>query len=275
MLVLGGDDSTGQPVQQKRHFAGRDVSLATPQGSLETAQASRATRTGPVRNKEPRATQTGRPGLKNADVSQTASVAGTVIYKTDPNRRWRYGRYYMKDQRTGHLAEAVIALKGPNLKGRAPTGEQKLAIIDQKNFRFLPETLAIRVGNRVKFTNSDPELHNVRSTGSLHPFNVSIDTGREFETTFKRAGGIGRPVRIGCVFHGSMRAWIYVFDHPFFQVSSADGSFLFSNVPPGRYRLEMVHPAGGLRWSQPIKVTPGSTLDTNIVVSPDHKEPRK
>jgi len=273
--MLGGDDSIGQPVPRKQHFANHDVLFATPRGSSETASASRAAKAGAKLNDQRVETGIGRPGLRNTEVSQPASVAGTVIYKTDPNRRWRYRRYYLKDQRKGHLAEAVIALKGPNLKGLAPAGEQQLAIIDQKNFRFMPETLAIRAGSRVKFTNSDPELHNVRSTDSLNPFNISIDTGREFVTTFSRAGGIRRPVRIGCIFHGAMRAWIYVFDHPYFQVTSADGTFLFSNVPPGRYRLEMVHPAGALRWSQPIEVTPSTTLDTKILVSPDNKEPSK
>ncbi len=56
-----------------------------------------------------------------------------------------------------------------------------------------------------------------------------------------------------------MRAWVFVFDHPWFQLTGPDGAFRLTNVPPGDYRLDVVHPAGELRSSQTITVKPDET----------------
>ena len=56
-----------------------------------------------------------------------------------------------------------------------------------------------------------------------------------------------------------MRAWIYVFDHPWFQLTRKDGRFRLENVPAGEYTLGVVHPAGKLRQSRQIKVKANET----------------
>ena len=66
-----------------------------------------------------------------------------------------------------------------------------------------------------------------------------------------------------------MRAWVFVFDQPHFYVMKADGRFRLKNVPPGDYKLEMIHPAGQLRWHQMIRVEADRTTAIDIRVSPD------
>jgi hypothetical protein len=73
------------------------------------------------------------------------------------------------------------------------------------------------------------------------------------------------------VYHGGMRAWVYVFDHPFFAVTGEDGRFRFQDVPSGRYTLEMVHPAGQLRWKESVVVMAGESTTLDIRLSPDQK----
>ena len=87
----------------------------------------------------------------------------------------------------------------------------------------------------------------------------------------QRAGGTRRPVVLGCIFHSQMRSWIYVFDHPQYQLTGTDGKFRLENVPPGEYRLEMVHPPGDLRVSRRIEIKAGQTLRVDIAASPDNK----
>jgi hypothetical protein len=72
-----------------------------------------------------------------------------------------------------------------------------------------------------------------------------------------------------------MRGWVYVFDHPFFKVTGSDGAYRLEHVPPGKYRLEMVHPAGQLRGSDEIEVKAGQVTRKDIRVSPDHPLKRK
>ena len=216
------------------------------------------------------AAQQPRPKKKRVtNVQRTAVIAGTVTYTADSERPWRYARYYVKDQ--GHLAEAVVALVAPKLKKSDAPQRPRTSVIDQKNFNFIPETVAIRVGDRVKFTNSDRAIHNVNSFDPANEFNVNMPAGGEHAETFSSAGGIGRPVTIGCIYHSAMRAWVYVFDHPYYQVTKSDGRFRFSGVPSGKYKLEMTHPSGKLRWNKPIKIKAGEQLMVDITVSPDNK----
>ena len=176
----------------------------------------------------------------------------------------------MKDPRQGRLAEAVVALTGPGLQ-RPSVPSKEAAVIDQKNFQFLPETVAIRAGQSIKFLNGDKELHNVNTLHLKHSFNVVMPSGGEHVEKFEHAGGIGRPYKIGCVYHSAMRSWVFVFDHPWFQVTEGDGRFRLSGVPSGKYKLEMMHPAGELRFSGSIEVEAGKTVQAEIRVSPDDK----
>ena len=198
------------------------------------------------------------------------TIEGTVIYHADPKRRWRYARYYVQSSRKGYLAEALVCLRSRKLKKQSPPARPTTVVIDQKDHNFTPETTAIRVGDRVKFTNSDYQVHNVYSTDSRNVFDITMGSEGSFIQPFDRASGINRPVKVGCRFHGSMRAWVYVLEHPYFQVTSIKGQFRLENVPPGDYYLEMRHPAGELSWRRKIKVSADQKQRIDINVSPDN-----
>lgn len=205
-----------------------------------------------------------------ADEPELGTITGVVTYQPDARRPWRYARYYVQEAKTGELAEAVVALRGKGLQAGADRAS-KTAQIDQKNFLFLPETIAVRQGDSVTFGNSDQTTHNVRVTSDLANFNVNMPAGGNHTVKLERAGGISQPLIVGCVFHSAMRAWIYVFEHPFYQVTQADGRFKLTGVPAGDYELEMAHPSGELRWRQKVTVQAGQTLHIDIRVSPDDK----
>ncbi|MEZ6054708.1 MAG: carboxypeptidase regulatory-like domain-containing protein [Planctomycetaceae bacterium] len=208
---------------------------------------------------------------ETADGPSSGVVKGRVIYLQDKERPWRYQRYYVKTSKSGDLAEAVVALRGQGLRDVPVVEKDVVPKIDQYNFRFVPETTAIRAGQSIRFTNSDSTTHNIRSVASIAPFNVNLEAEDEYVHRFERAGDLRSPITLGCVYHGGMRAWVYVFDHPFFKVTEQDGHFEFRGVPPGKYTLEMVHPAGQLRWKDTVVVTEKETVEVEIRVSPDQK----
>jgi plastocyanin len=206
----------------------------------------------------------------SADAPETTSVGtieGVVTYRADTARPWRYARYYVKSAKSGELAEAVVALRVRELGG-ANAAKPVTKTIDQKEFQFQPELVAIRRGDSVTFTNSDAATHNVRASGDVANFNVTIAAGGAGRTIkFEKAGGVRRPVEIGCVFHSNMKAWVFVFDHSFYAVTKADGKFKLENVPAGEYELEVAHAAGGLGWRKKVIVKSGETLNVGVTLS--------
>ncbi len=202
--------------------------------------------------------------------AEVGTISGSVHYDADPQRLWRYGRYYVSKSPEHTLSEVLVCLRGRGLKGLRPPGPPAIASVDQRDYRFIPETVAIREGDQVRFTNSDPALHNVRSVTADEALNVSLPQDGEFRYTFRRAGNSRKPIRIGCAFHSQMQAWIYVFDHPFFAVTGADGKFAFDGVPAGEYDLEVIHSAGGLSLTRTVTVDAENPLVLELRLSPDH-----
>lgn len=148
------------------------------------------------------------------------------------------------------LKNAVVSLEDPPAAGQdIPLKELKL---DQQGCRYVPHTLAARVGTRLEVANSDPVFHNVNASqgGTRTAFNLAFPLqGQKRMVALTQAGLL----RVGCnAGHDWMAAWIHVFDHPFFAVTAEDGAFELSGVPPGSYTLAIWHERLG---RQRVKVT--------------------
>ncbi|MFN0054739.1 MAG: carboxypeptidase regulatory-like domain-containing protein [Planctomycetales bacterium] len=214
-------------------------------------------------------------------------MAGTVTYRGTVPRHPTADSAGIRHEllnvhpRTQGLGEAIVFLNPaqkepapesirkeaspePSAKGVAAADESKREIvIDQKDYRFVPRVVAVRAGQGVKFTNSDAANHNVRSFAieRANQFNRFTGSGNAYTHRFQLEKK-DRPVRIGCDLHPWMGAHIYVFDHPRFAVTDAEGKYRLPQVPPGKYHLTIRQPDGGLRRDQEIEVTDGmQTID--------------
>ncbi len=195
-----------------------------------------------------------------------ATITGRVIYKPGSGPKWRFARYYVRDSKKGWLAEAVVVLKPKGRGRKIKNASPQTAVLDQKDFRFTPEILAIRSGDSVRFLNSDPRVHNVSASNAVYTFSLTLSGGAEQVMKFPRGLGVERPLDIGCKLHSTMRAWIYVFDHPYYQITASDGRFQI-HAPPGEYRLTMKHPAGGFESSQSIRLAAGENRTLEIIAT--------
>jgi plastocyanin len=171
----------------------------------------------------------------------------------DPKRPWKFSRYYIEDAKRGFLAEAVVALDSPSLATGASEAPQSHTM-DQINFQFVPETMAIRAGDSVRITNSDEALHNVMTLDGGNPFNVNVVKGKDFTRAFDHAGGLIEPIRLSCVFQGNAGLDLCV--RSLLVQSYAAGRRFRFGKRAGGWARQVVHPAGTLGWNARIAVKP-------------------
>jgi plastocyanin len=113
-------------------------------------------------------------------------------------------------------------------------------VLDQRGCQYQPHVMGIMVGQPYKILNSDGILHNVHTLPKINrSFNKPMPpTLKEVSTTFDKE----EPVfHTKCDVHPWMSAWVAVFTHPFFSVTSSDGKFTISGLDPGTYEITAWH----------------------------------
>ncbi|MGZ8379399.1 MAG: carboxypeptidase-like regulatory domain-containing protein [Gemmatirosa sp.] len=69
-----------------------------------------------------------------------------------------------------------------------------------------------------------------------------------------------------------VRAWLLVFDQPYYATTSPAGTFMLDTVPPGRYTLVAWHPRLG-RVEQPVTVAAGQGATVTIALGSASETP--
>ena len=130
--------------------------------------------------------------------------------------------------------------------------------LDQKGCQYDPHVMGIMVGQTYRILNSDGILHNVHSLPKINAsFNKPMPpTLKETTTTFPSPEAM---FHIKCDVHPWMSAYIGVFTHPFFSVTSAEGQYTISGLDPGTYEITAWHERLG---TQTASVTVGSGAPT-------------
>ena len=113
-------------------------------------------------------------------------------------------------------------------------------VIDQNGCQYKPHVMGIMVGQPYKILNSDGVLHNIHTQPKLNKaFNQGMPaTVKEVTTTFDKPEAI---FHIKCDVHPWMSAYLGVFSHPFYSVTSTDGKFTISGLDPGTYEITAWH----------------------------------
>jgi hypothetical protein len=140
--------------------------------------------------------------------------------------------------------------------------------IDQPCCQFIPHALAMREGQTLVAKNSSPVGHNVNYTG--HPLrnpgkNVAVGAKGALQIEGLKADD-KFPVSVACNIHGWMKAYVRVFDHPYFAVTDKDGNFEIKGAPAGDWRLKVWHETGWRggasgRDGEKVTVKGGGTTD--------------
>jgi plastocyanin len=143
------------------------------------------------------------------------------------------------------MANVLVRVKG-GLAGGSYAPPSEPAVLDQDGCRYVPHVLGLMVGQPLKILNSDGLLHNVHAMPEVNKtFNMAMPASRtEASVTFTE---VESSFKIKCDVHPWMGAYVAVLAHPFFDVTSDDGTFTIENLPAGRYEIEAWHEKLGVQ----------------------------
>jgi plastocyanin len=132
-------------------------------------------------------------------------------------------------------------------------------VLDQKGCHYTPHVLGIQVGQPLQIVNSDDTLHNIHG---LPKANREFNQGQPIQGMKMTHTFSTKEVMIPfkCDVHAWMNAWIGVLDHPYYAVTSTDGTFSLKGLPPGTYTIEAWHERLGTQ-TQTVTVGEKETKD--------------
>lgn len=224
-----------------------------------------------------------RPAYRAAPLVGAGSVAGSVVLDgpppTDTTIRLDPGlaracrgaslvdRTLTVRQDDGGVSGAVVWLEGVAAgKPPLPGARHELAL---DGCRLAPRTLAVAAGGTLDVHGVDPIASRLRFARA----GTGPDAGRVLlRTSMSAAGQVVPDERVladaGAVeVRGEtppwLRAWVLVFDQPYFATTGDGGAFALADVPPGRYRLVAWHERLG-RVEQPVTVAPGQAAAITV-----------
>jgi len=163
------------------------------------------------------------------------------------------------------VENAFVYIKS-GLEGKTFAPPSTAVTIDQRGCWFHPRILGVQTGQEVDIVNSDPVTHNI------HPM---AHTNREWN----HSQGPGdsplhrrflKPeimIPVKCNIHSWMHEYIGVLDHPYFAVTTTDGTFTLPNLPPGTYTIALWHEKLGTQEQQ-VTVPPHGSQVVNFDLKP-------
>lgn len=137
------------------------------------------------------------------------------------------------------------------------------AYISQSQQTFIPMILPVVVGSKVHFLNEDEFFHNVQSYTPKSRFSIGRRApGISYSVMIKNIGLID----LTCDIHTHMHAKILSLDTPYFCRLGEGGAYSLSNIPDGRYRVEIFHPLCD-KVIDEIEVSGGGVFEYNFTLS--------
>ncbi len=214
-------------------------------GSEDTSQPAPAAGTPPAP-----AAQQGAQATGGSSVTGTVTFAGTppqlrpLSMDADPACAQKHSApvpaemLVLGDGNT--MGNIIVWVSNGLPQGKTWAPPTTPVVMDQVGCQYVPHAMGIMVGQPYRILNSDGILHNVHTLPRINPaFNQAMPgTRKETTTAFAKP----EPVfQIKCDVHPWMSAYIGVYDHPFYSVTSTDGKFTIKGLDAGTYEITAWH----------------------------------
>jgi hypothetical protein len=165
----------------------------------------------------------------------------------------------------GGVANVEVFIKKIDQGKANPAG---IVTLTNEHCMFHPHVQGASVGEQLKIASADPILHNTHpqlAATNATLYNVALPY-KGFSVT-KPLPTEPVLIRVKCDVHEWMRAWIWVFDHPYYTTTSADGHFSITDVPAGTYTVVAWHEVMGQKEA-PVTVAPGKAVTVDFAFAP-------
>ena len=237
----GGDDASSNEAAQE---GAASAQSSGPQGNATVTGTISFTGTAPANP----------PIDMSAEAACKSKHSGAI---TDP-------QVVVKD---GKVADVIVYVKSGLPANATYAAPAQTVELDQEGCLYKPRALAVMAGQSIDIKNSDPVLHNIKAVPKTNRgFNISQPTaGMVSKRKFDRPEQV---IPLECNVHSWMHANVAVLPHPFFAVTSDNGTFEIKGLPPGTYEIEAWHEKLGTR-TMTVTVGDGEskTADFNFAAS--------
>ena len=166
--------------------------------------------------------------------------------------------------------DQTMAVQGPRLGGvivwledvrngkRLPL-DRRFEVTNER-CRIVPRTQAVIAGGTLNVRSLDPVAHRTRVLHRESGETAALVSQHDVGQVVPVEDALAKPglLEVRCDLHPWTRAWIAVFDHPYFTVSLRDGGFAMDSVPPGNYRIVAWHERFG-RVEESVSIADGQT----------------
>ncbi len=193
---------------------------------------------------------------------------------------WRLLQPFKVDA-NGGFKDVVIVLTDIK-KGK--TFEYTPPRIEAVDCKFNPYIVVVRNRDKVEVVNMDPVLHDIQAYetskfGARVLFNLPLPMSKKIKkkqllknVTVKNREGkpITHPIKMRkgrnvfvmqCGFHAYMESWGLAVDNPYYVLSSQDGQYSITDIPPGTYKAMAWHPMLSQEFDVTIEAGKATTLD--------------
>jgi hypothetical protein len=164
------------------------------------------------------------------------------------------------------LSDVIVWVSGVNTGKPLPI--EKRIELSSENCALDPRVQATVVGSTVNVFNDDKTLHNLvfinAASGDTLTKMPFFNEGQVVAS--EKITKTSDIIEVRCKQHPWTRAYIAVFDHPYFAVTEKDGSFRIDSLPPGKYTVNVWHEGMKKPTAQQVQVGPGGSARLDLSV---------
>jgi Polysaccharide lyase family 4, domain II len=150
-------------------------------------------------------------------------------------------------ERTGTKIGGVVVWLTDIRSGKALPLERRFELANE-DCVLNPRIQAVFAPATLNVASEDVALHRNRfinvGTGQVEAIAPFNDNGEV--VPFDKLLDKTEQLEITCEVHPWAKAWILVFDHPYFATTAKTGTFAIDDIPPGTYHVKAWHPLLGI-----------------------------